>query len=327
MKSFQDLIADFMESMRLKNMSPSTICSYRDSAVKFIKFIETGKINDLREVTKEALQNYQSYLQKERETKPHFSLETIHVRLRGLKRFFEFLQETHQILYNPTDVIVFPKLGQRLPKDILTRDEVNRILLRPDINTPDGIRDRALLETLYSTGIRLSECAHLEIGDVDYQGGYLRVNQGKGAKDRMAPLGKIASQWLQRYIQEVRPELLKQQPDGLANKVLWISHLGKRLSIQLIIILVRNYGQKAGIKKRVTVHTWRRTLATHLLQAGVNPIYIQEILGHERTSSLNRYIKIAAIEIKQTHQKTHPRERVTTDDRREQIEKSRFDRP
>ncbi|MBI4713456.1 MAG: tyrosine-type recombinase/integrase, partial [Planctomycetes bacterium] len=207
----------------------------------------------------------------------------------------------------------------RLPNDILTRDEVDKLLALPDINASAGIRDRALLETLYSTGIRLQECTNLEVSDVDYDGGYLRVNQGKGNKDRIVPLGKIACYWLKEYIRRVRPEFLKHNKKDPEHNALWVSHyLGKPLSSQIIAKLVRSYGRKAGINKKVTVHTWRRTLATHLLQAGVNLVYIQEILGHEDMRSLDRYIKVTAIEVKQTHQRTHPRERIAAYEEKKQ---------
>lgn len=293
----------FKESLKILKQSKTTIELYEAGLKQFLNWLAGEKIYDLKEVTFEVMRKYQLLLLSK-----SYSLNTIHVKLRCLKRFFEYLEKTRVILLNPAEKIILPKLGDRLSKNILSEEEIKKLLNAPNTSTPIGIRDRALLELLYSTGIRKQECADLKVYDVDYKGGSLRINQGKGSKDRVVPLGKKACDALREYLLKIRPVLTK---EDITNRSLFVSVLkeGKPLSEQSLRVIVKNYGKQAGIKQPVNPHAIRRSVATHLLKNDAHPLYIQRILGHSSTKTLNKYIKVIAKDVKKTHNKTHPREK------------------
>lgn len=297
------LIEEFVEQARLRKYSEKTISSYRMSLNHFAQYLDLHQIKDIRQIDLEVLNLYKKHLLEE-----PYTLETVHLKLRAMKRLFEYLEKTCQLLVNPCERFIMPSVGARLPKNILTQDEVQKILSYPNTSLAIGIRDRAILELLYSTGPRLSECLNMKVYDIDLEGGHLRINQGKGSKDRIVPLGRKACQWLREYLNKVRPFYLKraQEPD---ERSLWIGQEGRSLSPLWLNRLLNQYAQKAGIAKPVTVHTFRRTLATHMLNAGAHPYYIQQLLGHRHMDTLSRYIKLVAKDLKSTHKRHHPRER------------------
>ena len=301
MNLFEKQIHDFTEYLKLRKQSLQTIEAYTYHVGIFCSWCIKKKIFDLREVTEEIVKEYQKslYIKK-------YSLHTHHIKLKSVKRFFEFLESTQNLLYNPCERILFPALGKRLPENILTFREMEKLLNTPNTGTPLGIRDKTILELLYSTGIRRSECCHLTVNDIDFTGGYLRVNRGKGAKDRILPVGKKACQYVKEYIMKVRPLYTKKNPD---ERTLFIAYCGTPLSSQSLMILVRKYGRYAKIKKPVTVHAIRRAFATHMLKNGAHPLYIQRLLGHEKSETIRKYIRVTAVDIKKTHKKTHPREK------------------
>ena len=299
-KIFETPLEGFIEHLKILKQSPKTISAYTQHVRQFLKWLWAEKeIYDLKEASDEKIRAYQSFISSK-----NYSLETVHMKLRSLKRFFEYLEKTHQLLYNPAEKLVFPALGDRLPKNILTEREIKDLLNSPNTSRPIGIRDKTILELLYSSGIRREECARLTVHDVDYQGGYLRINLGKGGKDRVVPIGKKACEYLREYLLKVRPKYAS--PD---ERALFISNFKKALGDQSIALIVKKYGRRAEIKKAVTTHSLRRSFATHMLKNDAHPVYIQRILGHSTSSVLNRYIKVAGLDIKKTHQKTHPREK------------------
>ena len=225
--------------------------------------------------------------------------------MRAVKRYFEWLEATQKVLVNPADCIHEPRRKSRLPKLVLTREEVGKMLETPDLSTPGGIRSRAILEMFYSTGIRLGEMTALKVQDVNLEEGLLRVNEGKGAKDRVVPIGKQAMEYLKAYLSKVRPGLLRQgSPDWL-----WISNYGTPLSKALVGVLVNQAGRKAGIEKSVSPHTMRHTFATHLVQNGADVILVSQLLGHTVLSATQIYVRVAATDVKRAHEASHPRER------------------
>ena len=292
-------VNDFIEDMNLKKYAKDTIISYTESLKKFISFLAEMNITDIRDVGLDDLNNYKKSLL---EDKKKYSLDTVHLRLRAVKRFFEYLEKNNHLLVNPSETLLMPKLGARLPKNILTKEEVKTLLKEPNTGFKKGIRDRAILEVLYSSGLRLNECVNLQVYDVDTDGGNLRVNKGKGNKDRIVPLGKIACRWLKEYLTHARPEFDKKD-----ERSLWIGQRGDKIKSIWLNRVLNRYAEDAGIKKRVTVHTFRRTFATHMLNEGANPFYIQKLLGHENSSTLNKYIKLVPKDLKKSHKQHHPR--------------------
>ncbi len=306
MQLFEMQIDGFIEQLKILKRSPDTIRSYRYSLKTFIAFLEEEEIYDLKEIDHEAIRRYQEKLM-EKKGNP-YSLETIHLFLRGMKRFFEYLVKTNQILCDPTEKLVMPKLGTRLPKNIFTKKEVKKILSKPDATSPIGVRDKALLELLYSTGLRAGECARLSIYDVDYRGGYVRVRSGKGKKDRIQPLGKIACRWLKEYITQVRPKLLER--DGSTGEErFFVSRSGHPIPVNYPSKVVKKYVRTAKVKGEAGAHSLRRAFATHMLREGAHPLYIQRLLGHSTGLMLDRYIRVLAKDLKKEHKRTHPREK------------------
>jgi site-specific recombinase XerD len=233
----------------------------------------------------------------------------VQVHLQALRRFFEHLETTDVILVNPCAGITLPKLASRLPKVVLTQGEARALLDAPDTQTEIGIRDKAVLEMFYSTGIRLAEMARLTIHDADYKNGFVRVTKGKGGKDRVVPLGRKACDYVREYLQKVRAEWSKTNRD---ERALWLS--SKRphgpLKSQAIEVMVKQYGREAGIAKPVTPHVWRHTCATHLVTDGANIAYVQRLLGHRSLRTTQIYTRTTIAEIKATHAKAHPRSKA-----------------
>jgi integrase/recombinase XerD len=304
---FDDLQKGFREYLTVKNQSRMTVDSYLQSVKQLLAYLVRRGIDDIREVTKDTLRDYQHYLTqyKTKEGNP-YTVNTLHVKLRGVLKFFDYLERTKKILYNPALAIRMPDLGQRLPKNIISKDEAKRILDQPNTSTMLGIRDKTILELLYSTGIRLEELYQLTVYDVDYGNGFLRVNKGKFAKDRILPLGSVSCKYLREYIKQVRPWLTRKNKD---ERVLFIGKCGRRIHKLIIERMVKDYATEAGVKKRVTPHTWRHSFASHLLADGADVIHVQKLLGHSSPDITQIYTKVTPKEIKQTHFKKHPREK------------------
>jgi len=230
------------------------------------------------------------------------------VRLIALRRFFEHLEKTDAILVNPTVGLKLPTLPSRLPKTVLTPGEARALLDAPDTQTKKGIRDKAILETFYSTGIRAGEMARLTVFDVDYKNGFVRVTKGKGAKDRVVPLGKKACDYVREYLQKVRSEWSKETRD---ERLLWLCAIvpHRAMKQEAIQVTVHAYARAAGITRNVRPHVLRHTCATHLVANGANLAYVQRLLGHRSLETTQRYARVAVPEVKATFAK-HPRARA-----------------
>ena len=255
----------------------------------------------MRDVSRQTVKDYQLWLLGQ-----NYTPMTVVSRMQALRRFFEYLETTDVILVNPCAGIPLPRLGQCLPKAVLTQQEARVLLNMPDTQTAVGIRDRAILETFYSTGIRLEEMAQLSIHDVDHRDGFVRVNKGKFAKDRMTPLGRKACNCVREYLQKVWAEWSKSNRD---KRALWLSSKQPHgpLKSQAIEVMVKQYGRVAGLEKHVTPHVWRHTCATHLVADGANIAYVQRLLGHRSLRTTQIYTRTTIAEIKATHDQAHPR--------------------
>jgi len=303
-ESLESHRAAFLESLRVCNFSPATLASRCQSLDAFFRFLSSRGLDDVREVSAEAIRDYQVFLSSQ-----PFTTHTVHAKLIALRRFFEHLEKTDVVLLNPCGGLVLPKHEDRLPRNVLTPAEARRILDQPDTQTRKGIRDKAILEVFYSTGIRLEEMSRLTTHDVDTRNGFLRVNKGKFAKDRVAPMGRKASQYVEEYLRKVRSEWSKSNRD---ERALWLSSYAPYgpLKKQAIGVYVREYAQAAGISKRVSPHVWRHTCATHLVANGSNIAYVQRLLGHRSLETTQIYTRVAVPEVKETFRRAHPRARV-----------------
>jgi len=308
MDNTDELLFKFKEHLSVLNRSPATIEAYTEHAGHFLKSI-TG--NDIRQITTRMIQKYIAGLYDYRtiDGRP-YKTATICLKVRSIKRFFEFLEKANIIFVDPAEFITEPRQEKGRIKTTLTSKEAGKILDQPNLGTLPGIRDRTILEVFYSTGIRLNELCALTIYDADLQGAMLRINKGKGSKDRVVPLGKHAVKFLREYITKVRPKLTKK---NRTCRHLFVNRYGYPTSDELASIMIRRYVRAAKFKKQVTAHTFRHTFATVLIKNGADIRAVQKMMGHVDLKTTQTYIRSLGIDIKKKHQKSHPRERDKED--------------
>lgn len=228
---------------------------------------------------------------------------TIARKLASIKAFYRFLTAERYIRRDPAEVLEAAQKGIHLPK-FLSVQEVDELLEQPNLGTLEGYRDKTMLETLYATGMRVSELVSVPVENVDLKMQYLIV-MGKGSKERMLPLGRTALKYLDRYLNVVRPQLLHNKPDSC--KELFVTSWGGPLTRQRVNELLEGYAQSAGITKRVTPHMLRHSFATHLLNNGTDLRVVQELLGHADISTTQIYTHLDMARLREVYDKTHPR--------------------
>jgi integrase/recombinase XerD len=210
------------------------------------------------------------------------------------------------ILHNPASELMLPRLENRLPKYILTAEEAEQVLQQPDIGGPEGLRDRAILETFYSTGMRRIEVANLKLYDIDAERGAVMIRLGKGKKDRLIPIGERALAWITKYTRDARPQLLGGVEDG----TVFLTELGEPFERKQLTSLVRTYLRKSKIGKMGGCHLWRHTVATLMLENGADIRIIQEMLGHSKLATTELYTRVSINLLKQVYLATHPGARL-----------------
>ncbi len=266
----------------------------------------------LAAVKRQDLQAYQAELfaLRKRDGKPYSAGFQVN-RFSALRSFFGFLARRQILLADPTAGLERPRLESRLPRSILSLSEARRLVEAPAPNTPTGLRDRAILETLYATGIRATELIRLSPFDVDTEEGTLRVVRGKGGKDRNVPLTRAAAQAIEAYVREGRPKLLaaSRRSSSKASRRLFVSPRGGVLYRATLARLVRTWAERAGIKKHVSPHVFRHSVATHLLKRGADIRHIQVLLGHACLSTTERYTRVEISDLKAVVKRAHPRGR------------------
>jgi integrase/recombinase XerD len=218
-----------------------------------------------------------------------------------LKRFYQFLLREGKLRVDPSLNVEAPKITRGLPA-VLIEDEVTRLIESPDTRNPIGLRDRSMLETLYSSGLRVSELVPLNLNQINLSDGVVRV-LGKGAKERVLPLGEEAVDWIARYLEDGRPALLS----GRLSDAVFVTKLGSSMSRQAFWNLIKKYVLVSDIKKQVSPHTLRHAFATHLLNHGADLRSVQLLLGHSDVSTTQIYTHVARERLKNLHQQHHPR--------------------
>lgn len=289
-----------------KGASPHTLRSYSRDLIQFIEWLEAEKL-----VRSGATPEKISYLMIRRYlghlTQSGYERRSVLRKLSSIKAWFKWMQREGSIIDNPASAVLSPKSVRDLP-DVLTQNEVEKLLAIPDASTRFGVRDRALLETLYATGLRVNECASLTLGDVDWRAGEVRTRTSKGSKERIVLLGRPALEALTIYLNSARPQLLASRSDIEATTdALWINSRGTQLSSHAIYILVVGYARKAAFDKDVTPHTLRHSFATHMLEGGADLRVVQELLGHTSLSSTQIYTRVGAGHLKKVYGAAHPR--------------------
>ena len=263
-------------------------------------------------ISRKKIENYifSLYSHKKANNNNSYSTGTICLKVRSIKRFFEFLEDADIIFINPTESIKEPKKEKHLPRNILTLDEADAILDMPNLGTLKGVRDQAILEVFYATGIRLNELCSLTIYDADLTDQMLRINNGKGRKDRVVPLGKHAAVYVQKFITKVRPYFTNKNK---SIRLLFVSVYGKAISKQAVRKMVGRYAKAANIEKNITPHTFRHTFATDLIRNGAEICAVQKLLGHADHRTTQEYIQSLGISLKKVHTICHPREQDKED--------------
>jgi len=213
-----------------------------------------------------------------------------------------WMARNHHILHNPASELELPRLAQRLPKAVLSAAEVEQIMLQTDIHDPLGLRDRAILETFYSTGIRRLELAQLKLWDLDLERSTMTIRQGKGKKDRMIPLGDRAAAWVRKYLDESRSHLVS-EPD---EHYVFLSNAGEPFALDYLTELVSMYVKAAQINKQGSCHMFRHTMATLMLEGGADTRFIQAMLGHADLKTTQIYTHVAIRQLQEIHRATHP---------------------
>lgn len=308
-----ELVAAFRAYLTALRRSPATIDSYVSGLTPFFAFLDGEGVRDVRAVNRRLLERYQAALLdpsrpvgRNARGETGYTVNTVHVLTRSVRRFYDFLEKSGKVLVNPADGFHAPELGDRLPREVLTVAEVKRLLDAPDTSKPVGVRNKAILELLYSTGIRVGEICALTIYDADTRNGLLRINQGKGRKDRVVPMGYKAQKYIAEYLSRVRGRQTIKNRD---ERALFINRNGNVLDRQNVQLLVKACARVAGITKTVTPHVLRHTCATHMVADGADIVHVQQLLGHESLDTTQIYTRVARRELKQTHRQCHPRER------------------
>ncbi len=303
-EGFQSLLQQFLEWLQVQHFSACTVTNHRKYLGYFIKWATQRGLTKPAEVTQPIIERYQRFVFHYRQPSGDpLSAGSQHSQLTPLKNWFRWLVRQHHIGYNPAGELELPKLGQRLPRTVLTAREAELVLAVPDVKKPRGLRDRAILETLYSTGLRRLELSALCRFDVDRERGTVMVRQGKGKKDRVIPIGERALAWIDRYEQEARPKLLVGDQAG---DVLFLTHLGTPLRPGALTALVREYVDAAQLGKHGACHLWRHTMATLMLENGADVRYVQEMLGHVKLTTTQVYTRVSIKKLKEVHTATHP---------------------
>ncbi len=297
---------EYIQSLKVRNLAKRTIEARFFMLGKFFDYLQSRSAERIDTISKGIILDYQTELYQtiNKRGRPN-SVTYQNSMLSAVKGFMRFLKERDYIVRDPTLDISYGKQPKRLPRGILTATEARRIINTPDTQCALGYRDRVILEVLYTTGIRKQELNNLSLSDVDYHDGFLRIIQGKGRKDRIVPLGRIACRYLENYIKSVRPELIKDP----YNNALFLSTRGNRLSKNMVWDMVKKYAKKAKIKKNISPHTFRHTCATAMLKNKADIRAVQELLGHESLESTQIYTRVTINDLKKIHKRCHPREK------------------
>ncbi len=302
----------YLAWLHIQNYSQATIKGRDHYLSVFILWCDVRSLKRPNEITKPILERYQRhlYLYRKKDGEP-LSFRSQHSHLVPLRAWFKWLTRQNHILYNPASELDLPRLEKRLPKHVLTQVEAETVLSQPDSEDPLGIRDRAILETLYSTGMRRMELIGLKLYDIDIDRGTIMIRQGKGKKDRMIPIGDRALAWIDKYLTEVRPALVAGMDEG----VLYLTNLSEPFTPNRLTQLVRNYVNQAQTGKTGACHLFRHTMATLMLENGADIRFIQEMLGHADVSTTQIYTQVSIRQLKEIHSATHPGAKLEKKDR------------
>ncbi|MEN9555160.1 MAG: Tyrosine recombinase XerC [Planctomycetota bacterium] len=295
----QTAIRRFLNYLHVeRNSSALTVKSYADDLSHIVEFLQeqTGSIPEPGHIEVGILRNYVSWLHE-----CGYARTTVARRLACLRSFFRYCNREGICDLNPAKPLRTPRTGRKLPH-FLTTEQIGTLLTAPPANQPAGIRDRAILETMYSAGLRVSELVGLDVGDWDRSAGILRV-LGKGRKERLAPVGSYATKALDNWMEFRQPDVKAPEKQRAA---LFLNRFGRRLTTRSIGRLLETHIQTAGLSSQTTPHTLRHTFATHLLDGGADLRSVQELLGHKSLTTTQIYTHVSTRRLRETYEKAHP---------------------
>ena len=300
-----DVIPVYLKHLHSLGRSPRTVRNVRYDLKPFERFLKEEEVYALEDLSPEVLEAYQEELSfcLTARGKP-LTLRTQAQLLGVAKGLTRFLKDQDYLLHDPGESIKLPRKPKRLPKAIMSPEEVRKVIRSVDTRTNKGYRDRVILEILYDTAIRRDELSRIKLPDLDLKTGYIRI-RGKGDKDRVVPLSQRVCELIGNYILFVRPLfLLHEDQDYLI-----LNRWGRRLEGQSIWSIVKKYTRQAGLKKNISPHTFRHTCATHMLKNGAPIRHLQEMLGHESLESTQVYTRVTINDLKEAHARYHPSEK------------------
>lgn len=296
--AFEEPIEGFLAHIDLeKGLSPHTVEAYMGDLFQCAKFLSDLDLKEWKHVQGRHISQWIASLSSRQ-----CSSATVARKLTTVKMLARHLVKVGYRSDNFTDLLVGPKVVRRLPST-LTSEEISRLIEAPDVRKPQGLRDRAIIELFYSSGLRISELAGLSLQDIDIENGLLRVISGKGGKQRIVPVGAKACEAIESYLVSARPKFVKRH----TGSALFLSTRGIAISRKTIWLSIKTYAQNAGIKKPVKPHTMRHSFATHLLSGGADLRAIQEMLGHADISTTQIYTAVEPERLLEHHKRFHPR--------------------
>ena len=304
-RGFWYLLQQNLVWLRVHNYSEATIDTRERYIRMFLRWAAERELVYPTQVTKPILESFQRHLFHHRKKDGNLLAWTSQIsHLREVRQYFAYLAKENHIPFSPAAALELPKQPQTLPKAVLSAAEVELVLQQPDTTTPFGLRDRAILETFYSTGIRRSELANLNIEHIDVNRRILMVRQGKGQKDRFIPIGMRALLWIARYVENARDKLLLDPKEPM----LFVTIHGERMNPDSLTEYVRRYIKASGVNKEGSCHLFRHTMATLMLDNGADIRHIQAILGHSSLNTTQIYTRTSLKKLLEVHDKTHPAE-------------------
>lgn len=294
-----NITARFKNYLETGGYASSTIICYCQYLSYFLDYLRQLSVTDLKQVSHEIVRDYQLLV-----SNLDLAEETRAMRIRPVKRLFGWLLESHQLLINPTEKIKETNRKNRVLPEVLTIEEMQLLLSQPNLSLRMQIRDRAIMETLYSSGIRLNELVQITVHDVDLKDKVLHIRKGKGNRQRVVPIGRNGVKYLKEYLVEIRPRYAKKNP---SERRLFLTSEGKVITGNTVRTALFKYKKAAGIGKTASPHCFRRSCATHLLQQGADIRYVQKLLGHRNIRTTQLYTRVYPTDLKQTHDRTHPK--------------------
>ncbi|HPT87001.1 MAG TPA: site-specific tyrosine recombinase XerD [Bacillota bacterium] len=293
----QEMLQDYLNYLSVeRGLSQNTLESYARDLRQYLQYLKEKKNIEIKETTQATVIGYLLQLQAKGK-----ATATLSRSLAAIKSYYHFLFREAKIERDPTINLDAPKQEKRLPR-VLSVEDVSNLLEQPDLKTPAGIRDRAMLEVLYATGLRVSELVSLKISDLNLEMGYIKCF-GKGSKERIVPLGSVASKYVKHYLEHARKFLAS----SLNEETLFLNHHGHRLTRQGFWKIIKKYAESINLENDITPHTLRHSFATHLLENGADLRSVQEMLGHADISTTQIYTHLTKSKIKEVYEKAHPR--------------------